>query len=262
MKVSVIVVSYEVRELLAHCVASLDEADEVLVVDNGRDGSSQMLRERFPHVRVFEQPHNPGFGAAVNLAAQNASGALFLLLNPDASLAPGQIAQMRERAHTAATGFRQVDEDGLFQLAYGGPPAVGSELLRLLAQKAIDRRWTLASRLVDSVVRSPREVPWVAASSLLVHREAFEDVNGFDERFFLYFEDIDFCLRLRERGHRVVYDPTLTVLHRRGQSAAKAASESARAYRVSQRRFWRKHRGPLFASLIDAYQRVRGVVPG
>lgn len=259
MKVSVIVVGFEVRELLAECVATLDGADEVWVVDNGRDGSAAMVRERFPWAQVLEQPHNPGFGVSVNLAASRAGGDALLLLNPDARLGPGQIDLMRARAAdgAAAMGFRQIDEHGRFQLAYGGRPAVGPELLRMVAQKAIDRRLHWASAVVDRAVVEPTEVPWVAASSLLVRREAFEDVGGFDERFFLYFEDIDFCLRLWERGHRVVYDPTLTVLHRRGRSAAQAASTSARAYRVSQRRFWRKHRGPLFASLVDLYQRLR-----
>ncbi|MEL6545945.1 MAG: glycosyltransferase family 2 protein [Myxococcota bacterium] len=263
MNLSCIVVSYQVRDLLSECLLSLAEVDEVLVVDNGYDGSAQMVRERFPEVRVFEQPHNPGFGAAVNLAASHATGDAFLLLNPDAAIRPGQVGEMKSRlvAKPAAYGFRQVDERGEFQLAYGGAPSFGSELGRWAAQKAVDYRFGPGRAWVDSVTRHPKDVPWVAASCLLVSREAFEDVGGFDEDFFLYFEDIDFCLRLGERGHSVVYDPTLTVLHRRGQSAARSEGPSRRAYRRSQIRFWRKHRGPLYASFIELYQRLRGVGP-
>jgi GT2 family glycosyltransferase len=87
-------------------------------------------------------------------------------------------------------------------------------------------------------------------------------VDGFDERFFLFFEDIDFCLRLRAQGGRVYYVPSITVLHRRGRSAAQAPGVAGRAYRESQLRFWEKHRGPRIARIVAAYQRWRGVSLG
>ena len=155
MNLSCIVVSYQVRDLLSECLHSLDEADEVLVVDNGHDGSARMVRERFPQVRVFEQPHNPGFGAAVNFAASRAKGDAFLLLNPDAALRPGQVGEMKSRlgAKPAAYGFRQVDERGEFQLAYGGPPTIGSELARWAAQKAVDYRFAPGRVWIDSAIQ-------------------------------------------------------------------------------------------------------------
>ncbi|MEO1173149.1 MAG: glycosyltransferase family 2 protein [Myxococcota bacterium] len=219
------------------------------------------VRERFPSVAVLALEANRGFSAGVNAGAAQARGDALLLLNPDAALHPGQLDSMRRRLEeqpsVAAFGFRQLDETGFFQLAHGGRPRFFDELLRTFTQRALDARWATVAWAVDRAFSKPVDVPWVAASSLLVRKEYFDRVGGFDEGFFLYFEDIDFCLRVGHAGGRVRYDPTLTVLHHRGVSAAQAPRASERAYRQSQRRFWRKHRGVFVESLVRGYQRLR-----
>jgi GT2 family glycosyltransferase len=96
---------------------------------------------------------------------------------------------------------------------------------------------------------------------MLVRRQTFEEVGGFDEGYFMYFEDIDFCLRVRRSGGRVLYDPTITVTHRRGRSAATASELAERAYRESQLRFWRTHRGPWAHRLVRGYLAMTGRHP-
>lgn len=262
MKLSCVVVSYQVCDLLRDCLASLSGADQVIVVDNGsRDGSCDMVRSEFPDAQLLERPDNPGFSTAVNLAASRAEGEALFLFNPDCVLGDGQLQGLKQRLHrypeVSAFGFRQVDERGAFQLAHGGPPRLGYELGRNLTQRAIDRGWRWPGLLVDRAYSRPTPVAWIAGSSILVRREAFDAVGGFDEAFFLYFEDIDFCLRLRRGGYSVVYDPTLTVMHRRGESAAKNAAAAERGYRESQLYFWRKHRGAVVAAAVAGYQRLR-----
>ncbi|MEM6531515.1 MAG: glycosyltransferase family 2 protein [Myxococcota bacterium] len=261
-KLSVIVVSFQSRTTLEPCLGSVVDADELILVDNASaDGTVEWVREKFPEVEVIAFPENRGFSAAVNAGAARATGDALLLLNPDAALNPGQVAQMRgrleEHASVAAFGFRQLDQSGFFQLAHGGRAKLLDELLRMLAQRALDARWASAAWAVDAAFSRPADVPWVAGSCLLVRREFFDRVNGFDEGFFLFFEDIDFCLRLADVGGRVRYDPTLTVLHHRGVSAAKVPTESERWYRESQRRFWRKHRGVFVETLVRGYQSLR-----
>jgi GT2 family glycosyltransferase len=147
----------------------------------------------------------------------------------------------------------------VFQLAFGPPPWLSLELLRNVIQRRLDRGDDRLAQLLDRAFSFSFHVPWVSGAALLVRREAFDTVQGFDEKFFLYFEDIDLCLRLRERFGPVVWAPEVTVLHHRGRSAAKEPGRAARAYRESQRWFWEKHRGRGIAALVRLYQRLRGV---
>ena len=266
MNLSVIIVSYRVPELLRSCLESIEAGPELIVVDNDSgDTSAQMVQERFPDVTLIEMPTNMGFSVAVNEAARNSSGDALLLLNPDAELLPGGTAAMLDcldREHdVAVVGFRQVDAQGEFQLAVGGSAGVVAELGRHVVQRCLDSGGR-ASRLfalgVDKALGHRMAVPWVSCSSLLVRRDAFNRIGGFDESYFLYFEDFDFCMRLREVGYRIVYDPSVTVVHRRGCSAAKSNGRAARAYRDSQLRFWRRHGGFVSGPAVAMYQKLRG----
>ncbi len=262
MRVTAIVVSFNVRAALRRALASLGGADETVVVDNAsEDGSAELVAREFPEVRLLRLAGNRGFGAAVNLAAAEARGDALLLVNPDAVLPPGAIARMRERlaewSYATAIGFRHVDVRGRFQLSVGPKPSLGLEVVRRVVQRHLDRGGTWLAALVDRALSRPRPVPWAAASCLLVRRHAFAAVGGFDEKFFLYFEDVDLCLRLRQAGGEVIYDPSLTVTHERGASAALNPAFAQEAYRASQVYFWRKHRGARVAWLVERYLRVK-----
>ena len=268
MQVSVLIVSYNVRSKLQRCLASLARAAgtalcDVVVVDNASpDDSAAMVAAEFPHVNLVAWPENRGFSAAVNAAAQRAEGGAFLLLNPDTELPedglPRMLASLQAQDQAAAVGFRQVDAEGRFQLAVGPKPTLLGELARRTVQRRLDSGSKLTGWALDRWLGAPRRVPWVAGSSLLVWRAAFEAAGGFDERFFLYFEDIDFCLRLAQQGGRVYYDPTVTLLHHRGVSAATVSVAAQRAYRRSQVLFWGLHRGPWLRLLMQGYTWARG----
>jgi GT2 family glycosyltransferase len=263
---AVVVVSFNVRELLSRCLGSVADAGQVVVVDNGSvDGSADMVAEEFPGVDLLAWPDNRGFSAAVNAGAQRVRGEALLLLNPDASLPAGALhamgAALDRRPRAWAIGFRQVDTNGRFQLAVGPPPSLALDLVRGLVQRALDRGDERVADWADRLLARSMRVPWVAGSSLLVRRDAFEQIRGFDERFFLYFEDIDFCLRLRRAGGEVWYEPSITVVHERGVSARTSNGHAERAYRHSQLWFWEKHRGRVVRDLVHRYQRLRGLAP-
>ena len=255
--VAVLIVSYNVRAALARALATMPRACEVVVVDNASgDGTVAMARAQFPRVDVIASPTNLGFARAVNLAASRARASHYLWLNPDAWLPRGSIEKLVARyvAHSAAhprlvLGPRQVDAAGRLQLAFGPAPTLWGEFGRRLVQRRLDRpnerraAWVRAA--IDCWVATPRPVAWVAGSALLVGRRTFWHVGGLDPGYFLFFEDMDFCLRVRRAGGTVIYDPTVTVGHSRGVSAAGAAQLAARAYRDSQARFARQHQGEL-----------------
>lgn len=269
MRISVIIVSYNVRDTLARCIESVRDAHEVIVVDNASpDKSAEYVRGAWPTVKLVAWAENRGFSAAVNEGARHATGDALLLLNPDAEVLPGTLSQMpqtllmRARQNTWAVGFRQVDEQGRFQLAIGPTPTLPGEALRMVVQRGLDAGYDSLGRFLDRILKRPRPVPWVAGAAMLIWRHAFDHVGGFDERYFLYFEDIDFCLRLRRAGGTVYYDPTITVMHRRGASAATSQGLAARAYRESQLEFWQVHRGAAMRRLVEGFLRLRGLAPG
>ncbi len=265
MPPSVLIVSYGARERLRRCLARLGGSAETVVVDNASpDGSAEMVRSEFPWARLVPWGENRGFSAAVNEAVRLARGDLLLLLNPDCVVEPGALAQMpaalARLPGAQAVGFRQVDEQGGYQLTVGPPPSFALELVRRTVQRRLDHGDARLGRLLDRLLARPRRVPWVAGSVLLVRRDAFERVGGFDERFFLYFEDIDFCLRLAAEAGPVYYDPSITVMHVRGESARSAPELARRAYRESQLYYWQKHRGSIARAIVGAYQRLACVV--
>lgn len=264
MKLSVLIVSYNVLPLLRRCLASVAE-HEVIVVDNASsDGTADMVRREFPNVRLIAWEQNLGFSAAVNAGAKVATGDAFLLLNPDAEIPAGaasrMVASLEANPAAWAMGFRQVDADGNFQLAMGPKPTLLVELGRKLVQKRLDRGDHALGNFIDRFTQAG-PVAWVAGSSLLTRRDAFERVGGFDEKFFLYFEDIDYCLRVTQAGGGVFYDPYVTIVHHRGQSARTDNSLASRAYRDSQLYFWEKHRGPWTRKLVHAYLLAKRVAP-
>lgn len=267
MGISVLVVSYRVPALLGRCLGSLADAHEIVVVDNAsNDGSAELVRARFPKATLIAWEENRGFSAAVNAAAAAATGDKLLVLNPDTELASGALSDMERALDTAgedvwAMGFRQVDSEGAFQLAVGPAPSLVGELVRMVVQRRLDAGDRWLGRLVDRWLGKTRDVSWVGGSALLVRRRAYEAVGGFDDGFFLYFEDADLCLRLRAAGGRVVYHPGITLVHHGGASAAENRDHARRAYRQSQLRYWEKHRGAGVARVIALYQRLRGVAP-
>lgn len=262
MTISVLIVSYNVAPRLRRCLEALTAAAadlEIIVVDNASpDDSAAMVARDFPGVRLLAWEENHGFSAAINAAARLARGHLLLLLNPDARVDAGALARMPEalasRPGVAAVGFRQLDDNGRFQLSVGPPPSLALEIVRRFVQRRLDAGDERLGHMLDRLLARPRPVPWAAASSLLVRRSAFEAVGGFDERFFLYFEDIDFCLRLRAAGFGVYYDPSIVVSHERGESARSAPEVARRAYRESQLYYWSKHRGTAVRTLVRLYQ--------
>lgn len=257
-----LVVSYNVAPLLRRCLAGLGEADEVVVVDNAStDDSVEIVRREFPSVALISSPENGGFSTAVNQAARVATGDFLLLLNPDTEVAPGVLSAMRDalvrRPRAAAIGFRQVDERGVPQLSFGPPPSLVLELARMVVQRRLDGGDRRLAGLIDRLFSRPVRVPWVTGSSLLVRRAAFEAVGGFDEEFFLYFEDADFCLRLDREVGPVYYDPRITILHHRGRSAVQERGRAAAAHRESRARYWRRHRGRRIAGFVEWIERIR-----
>jgi len=251
-RVAVVVVSYETRETLLEGLAALDgePATSVVVVDNAsRDGSVAAVRERFPGVRLIANPENVGFARACNQGAR-ASGAPFLLfLNPDATLAPESLralaALLDGRPEVGVVGPRTRGASGTIQVSTGDDLSPLAELRQRRLVRGVACRDASVLAEVEARHAVEREVDWVSGACLLIRRQAFDAVSGFDERFFLYEEDADLCRRVREAGFKVLYSPAGEARHALGRSMARAPERARLEYQRSHLLYYRKHCGLL-----------------
>jgi N-acetylglucosaminyl-diphospho-decaprenol L-rhamnosyltransferase len=231
--VDVVVVAYGSQELIGRCLGSVADRSEVasiVVVDNG-DGRSSDAAEALG-ATVLRRPDNPGFGASQNVGAFLGRAPFLLLLNPDAAMEDGALASGLLALEDPSIGAVQ----GVVSSSIGGEPerSAGRELgvvhllgraiaaRRLLQNRLIARLASRLPQLRDHVERAPalaQDVESLAAVSMLVRRQAFGEVGGFDEAYFLYGEDLDLCRRLRRASWRLVALPTPWSTHLSGASA-------------------------------------------
>jgi GT2 family glycosyltransferase len=261
--VSVCIVSFNTKELLRVCLQSVGPASrrpvQIVVVDNAStDGSADMVHEEFPQVLLVRHAVNRGFAAAANVAFRAASGEFLLLLNPDALLPAGAVHSMLEflvrRPDAGLCGPRLVYPDGRFQCCGYRFPAFWSEFFEMAGGPFHRRPFR---RPPPAPGAPPFEVDWLCGACILVRREALESVGPFDERFFLYGEELDWCVRARSEGWRIWALPAVEVVHHLGQSS-QSVTALARACLVSTRlQYYRKHRARAHAAAVAALYLAR-----
>lgn len=260
MDLSIIVVSYNTRDLLAACLRSIHTqlpaglSAETFVVDNASvDGSADMVAADFPRVRLIRNADNRGFGAANNQAIALSRGRYILLLNSDASLQPqtvaAMVAQMDKDNRVAIVGGRLLNADQTFQSSFFDFPTWKSELLLLtgLARRVYGP--TYPSYPEHKSVRAAH-VDWVSGALFMIRRQAIEQVGAFDERFFMYAEEMDWCFRMREAGWLVAYVPDAAAVHISAASAHHQPERRRAQVYLSKCLFVRKHWGRRQASLF------------
>jgi glycosyltransferase involved in cell wall biosynthesis len=198
--ITAIIVNRDGEATLGRCLESLDGPGiEVVLVDNAsEDGSLSLVRERFPKVTVLPQKSNLGFAAANNLAAEKASGEALLLLNNDAWLETGALEllanRLRGRSDVGLAAPRLEYPDGGPQFAWSPVRGVFGEVIQILRNPFESHPWAHGT-LMRATARLLGPL-WYTAACVLVRSEAWRSVGGFDERFFMYFEDVDLCIRL------------------------------------------------------------------
>jgi GT2 family glycosyltransferase len=270
MSLAIVIVSFNARPHLEHCLASLTAAPpalphDIIVVDNASaDGSVAAVRRGWPQVKVIAESTNRGFAAANNTGIRASQGALVLLLNSDTIVPPGAIDRLCQRLlarpDTAVAGPRLVDAAGRAELSFGPMIAPFAELRQKTVRRLYERGVGPVTRWVERATRRERYVDWVSGACLLVRRDDAEAVGLLDERYFLYTEDVDFCASIRARGRRVLFTPVAQVTHR-GRSRASVPDAMNPAYRRSQLAFYEKHH-PRWAPVLRAYLRMKGADPG
>lgn len=223
MTVTAVVVNYNTRRLLEGCLKSLSAWPEVVVVDNAStDGSAEMVSDRFGAVKLVRNKRNVGFGTGANAGIVQATGDLVLLLNPDTWVTSG-ISEILERF------FSEHPEAGIAGcglLDSEGRTLVSARrfytLKRLIARRMAPGSGTVREfEMLESGHTAPRRTDWVAGTGMALRKDLFDSIGGFDDRFFLYFEDVDLCLRAWLSGSEVWYLPNAHIYHGERRASAR-----------------------------------------
>lgn len=263
--VSVIVVSFNSAQVIGHMLAPLYGVPwvEVIVVDNdSQDQTVPLLHEEFPEVGVIQNGANLGFARAVNSGAAAAKGRHYLLLNPDAVITPGALQILVDALdrdpRIAIVAPRVEQPEGRLKVTEAG---------RVPDLRRMTTHWTGASRMASRLpwlegtyllaksAHKPRTVDWVSGACMLVRGDSWRELGGLSERWFMYAEDIEFCLRARDRGHVVQLESTALAHHLMGRSSNTSERSTPERTRA------RDVRSDWIINLYDLYSRRPAVGP-
>lgn len=268
--ISVAIVSFNTCDLLRACLRSLEEREaegeaalEIIVADNGSsDGSVDMVRAEFPAVRVLTLGENVGFGRANNAALREARGRFFCLLNSDAETLPQALSQAKAflEAHpqVGLAGGQLLWPDGRPQTSWGEDPTLAGVLAEQTFRGAWQKRGPAPSAAAPASAAGsgPRDVEQICGAFMLIRREAWRQVGGFDPAYFMYNEDVDLNVRLRRAGWRVVFLPAVLIRHHLGASSRADWQTRARmvsAYNESRFYYFSRYGGAAAGQRLRAY---------
>ncbi len=274
VELSVVIISFNTRQLLDECLQSLIKESqgislEIIIVDNAsRDGSADYVEAHYPSVRLVRSTFNLGFAAANNLAFKIAQGIYIALLNSDAFLQEGALRKALERIKASPSvglaGGRLIGRDGRWQPSARLFPSLLIEFLQL---SGLEGKYA-SSRFFGQFNRtwaSPEEscaTDWVPAAFAIIPKHILNELGGFDERFFLYYEEVDLCRRIKAAGYQIQYWGDVVVIHIGGESSKTVenhtfSSKDAQLvlWRMrSELLYYRKHHGWLGAYAVKSLE--------
>lgn len=291
MDLSIILVSWNVRDLLRQCLESIRQqsfdyapvadppADpagprganprgagddrgrtEIIVVDNAStDGTVEMLRAEFPDVRVIANSENVGFTRGNNQALAQTQRHYLFLLNPDTELRPGAlqtlIVYMDAHPRVGMVGPKLVQADGSLQSSRRRFPTLATAFFESTKLQQWVPRNRILTRyyMLDTSDDVAQEVDWITGSAMFVRREVYEQVGGFDEGFFMYSEELDWCYRVKKAGWQIVYLPSVQIVHHGGKSSEQVLAQRDIHFHSSKVRFFRKYRGAFVAEFLRVF---------
>ena len=253
--VSVVIVNHNGKDQTEECIRSFfahtpGNTFEIIVMDNdSKDGSVELLKAKFPQIRVLAQKKNHGFGKANNIGVSESSGKFLFFVNNDTIFKEDIVTPLRqflkENPSCGAVSPLLLNSDGTYQHSYGKFPSLLNELRT--------KRDTARFKNIPKD-RSPRQVDWVSFAAVMMRRSAFDKVNGFDERYFMYFEDVDLCYRLKKAGYKSFYCAEYSIIHTgRGSRSNEIISKILIEYRRSQIIFYQSHRSQCETLALRIY---------
>lgn len=248
-KLSIVIVNYRSVKYLKKCLASIfavwGREYEIIVVNNDENESLASVIGTFPAIIIAQRQKNSGFGTAQNAGIKIAQGKYILCLNPDTEVLEKieKILEYFEKnPEIAIIGPKLVNNSGRAQQWIAGAEI---NLWRLIKNKL--------SFFKDKQIQENNEitvVDWVSGGAMFIRKETFERVHGFDEKFFMYYEDMDFCKRVRQAGEKVLYFPSVSIKHIEGGSSENKTKQK-KYYYESQDYYFKKHLGAIQSKIAE-----------
>ncbi|MCP4613412.1 MAG: glycosyltransferase family 2 protein [Planctomycetes bacterium] len=261
MKLSIIIISWNVREDLRTCICSIEENKpsctfEVIIVDNAStDGTIEMLKKDFPEIKLIVNHDNRGFAVANNQAINKSQSKYILFLGPDTIIHPKSldilVEFMDSNEDVGTCGSKLLNADGSIQDSVRRFPSFRGVLYRHTAFKFMGifkgqyRKWLM----YDFINDKQQDVEQVMGAAMLVRKSVIDQVGMMDERFFIYYEEVDLCYRIKQAGWRIVHIPEAVITHLGGSSSAQIPVSKRIIAMTSMLKFFRKHRG-IFVTFI------------
>ena len=254
--VSLLIVSYNVRQYIAHAIDAIIKSDlddfEIIIIDNNSfDNTASYLKERYSHLRqikIVQNQENIGFGKAINQAASLAKGQYYLILNPDTIIQEETISTLKEyldsNPEVGMVGPKILNADGTLQLACKRSfPTLGVALPKLLGFSRIfpKSKWAGKYNLTYLDEDEISSVDAISGSCMFIRSFLFHELKGFDERFFMFGEDLDLCSRIWKNNYEIHYVPTTQIVHYQGESVKSAPFDSINAFYNAMILFVDKH---------------------
>ncbi len=261
---SILIVSWNVADLLADCLDSLfaglgDLRAEVILVDSASsDATVALIRQRFPQVTLLAQSENVGYTRGNNLALAQAQGRHLLLLNPDTEVASDALAQMvaylDANPDVGIVGPYTRNSDGSTQSTRRRFPTLAtaffeSTWLQGVAPKRLLDRYYVNDAPPDQTI----DVDWVQGSALMTRREVYQQIGGLDEGYVMYSEELDWCKRAKGRGWRVVFLASAQITHHGGKSSDQVVARRHILFQESKLRYFRKYHGRAAAQSLRLF---------
>jgi N-acetylglucosaminyl-diphospho-decaprenol L-rhamnosyltransferase len=265
---SIIIVSWNTRDLLRRCLQSIaahqgELSLEIIVVDNAsHDGTPAMLRADFPDVHLMETGANLGFSAGNNVGMAAARGDWIMLLNPDTEIVGDAlqqlIATLTDNPFVGVVGPRVQYEDGTEQITRHRFPLLwtlgtASTPFTSLFAPLLNRFYyqNNSGDAIDS--RRTQPTDWLTGAALLLRREVYEQAGGFDEQFFMYYEETDWQRRIKAAGWTILYDPSALITHHEAQASGQVGGKRDEIFNRSRLRYTAKWHGKKAARLLQGW---------
>lgn len=262
---SVVVVNYNVKEYVANLLASLYRASEgismeIFLVDNSSvEGSISYLKERYPNVNYIRNKENVGFGKANNIAIEQAKGTFTLIINPDTLVSEDTlqscISYMKTKPEMGAIGCKILNADGSYAPeSKRGFPGIWNSFCKASGLTALFPKSTFFGSYYANAIDDNEigEIDVLSGAFMFFDTALLQKLAGFDERFFMYGEDIDLCKRVHEEGRKIGYLPTTNIIHYKGESAKQNDITYIKSFNQALYLYFEKHFSTGYLSVLKS----------
>lgn len=267
---SVIIINWNTRDLLHKCIKAVktntqELSLQIIVVDNhSSDGSPDMVEKNFPEVNLIKNQENNGYGRAGNQGLKAAQGKYVLILNSDVKVNPKCLDEMFEfmenHPDIGASSCKLTFPDGTLQHSCRKFPDFKTYLLMLLGVRFLfpQMKWFREYLMLDWDHSEIREVDQIMGSFLFIRSRVIEQVGGFDEQFWMYFEEVDLCLRIHKAGWKIMHYPYVSAVHFLSKSSEQWGEiKKIKEYQKSLLKYFKKNKNPFEYAVLLAVNRIK-----